>query len=318
MLDKFFSRIGFDPLKFVQMQPRDQRQTLMDLLGIDFSEFETERAKLLQDKSNAVTQMKSLDSQLDTSPRVPENTPDEEISSGDLIQQIQNATAQTAKKEQMIHAILLNNKTIEEKRERIESLQRQLQELYDIQEDLEKKVTSINPEPLEPLHEQLKNIEETNRQVRQKQQVISISERLLQVERIIESLNENIKSIDQDKRDALESAKFPVKGLTFDESGVLFQGVPLKQASSAEQIRVSLAIGIAMNPSLKFLIIRDGSLLDSRSRELIANMAAKHNMQVFIEAVDESGYMGFVIDDGMVRAPVETIAPVEPGQQVLA
>ena len=43
---------------------------------------------------------------------------------------------------------------------------------------------------------------------------------------------------------------------------ITYNGVPLSEASTAEQIRVSTAIGMADKPELRFLLIRDGSLLD--------------------------------------------------------
>ena len=312
MLDQFFRRIGFDPLEFIRMQPRDQRQTLMDLLGIDFSQYDLEKSDLLREKLSTQNQLTGLQQQLMDMPDVPEVVPDQEISAGDLIQKIQDAKTIAMDLDHKQEELYRKNMRMGEIVNQIESLQTELQTLEREHSCLFNLVGTIQVPDIDSLQEQLTNIETINKQVRQKQQAFSIRERLQQAEKTVEDLSESIKDIDQDKRDALESAKFPVKGLTFDESGVLFQGVSLKQASSAEQIRVSLAIGIAMNPALKFMIIRDGSLLDTKSRELVADMAAKHDMQVFIEAVDESGKMGFVIEDGTVRVPVES------GQQVLA
>ena len=50
-------------------------------------------------------------------------------------------------------------------------------------------------------------------------------------------LTEQINALDQRKTNALAGATFPVDGLGFDADGVTYQGVPLAQASSAEQIR---------------------------------------------------------------------------------
>lgn len=312
MLDKFFNRIGFDPLEFTRMQPRDQRTTLMDLLRIDFSELDHSRAELLKQKNIADSTITSLNQQLTEIPEVPEDIPDEEVSAIDLMKQIQ--AAQTA-------VMIADHKFEELSRttNRLNDVIAQIESLKDEQKTLEEHQIAINNEiagiivpDLAPLQEQLSNIETINKQVRIRQQRSGIIERLHLVQNSLEDLSSNISCIDQDKKDALESAKFPISGLSFDESGVMYQGIPLKQASSAEQIRVSLAVGIAMNPSLKFLIIRDGSLLDSKGRKLIADMAAEHDIQVFIEAVDESGKVGFVISDGMVQESITK------GQQVIA
>ena len=97
-------------------------------------------------------------------------------------------------------------------------------------------------------------------------------------------------------------AEFPVDGLGFDESGVTYQGVPFKQASSAEQLRVSLAMAIALNPKLRVIRIADGSLLDSDNLALIEAAAKESDYQVWIEMVGDGNGRGIVIEDGEVKA----------------
>jgi hypothetical protein len=109
------------------------------------------------------------------------------------------------------------------------------------------------------------------------------------------------------------TAWFPVEGLGFNADGVTYQGRPFAQASSAEQLRVSVAPGMALNPSLRVMRIQDGSLLDSESLRLLTELATQHAMQCWIEVVDETGAVGVYIEDGTVAAvngvPVtETVA----------
>lgn len=113
-------------------------------------------------------------------------------------------------------------------------------------------------------------------------------------------LTEQIAAIDADKAAQLEAAKFPVAGLGFGDGLVTFNGLPLEQASSAEQLRVSLAMALAQNPKLKVVQIRDGSLLDRKSMEHIARMAIESGCQVFVERVGTVGPGGVVIVDGRV------------------
>ena len=89
-------------------------------------------------------------------------------------------------------------------------------------------------------------------------------------------------------------------GLGFDEDGVTYQGVPFSQASAAEQIRVSLAMAMALNPKLRVIRILDGSLLDADNLALIAEMATVSDYQVWIERVGDGDGIGVVIDDGAV------------------
>jgi hypothetical protein len=93
----------------------------------------------------------------------------------------------------------------------------------------------------------------------------------------------------------------PVEGLAFGDGDVLWRGIPLDQASTAEQIRVSLAVGMAMNPGLRVILIRQGSLLDDASVEIVRSWAEENDFQVWMERVDTSGKIGIVMEAGRAR-----------------
>ena len=46
--------------------------------------------------------------------------------------------------------------------------------------------------------------------------------------------------------------------------------------------------------------VTDGSLLDTASRDALADLARAYGAQVWIELVDETGQVGVVIEDGTV------------------
>lgn len=117
-----------------------------------------------------------------------------------------------------------------------------------------------------------------------------------------EELTAELESIKDKKRQMLAEANYPIPGLAVSEDGtVLFDGVPLSQASRAQQIRTSVAIGIAMNPKLKVLLIRDGSLLDEDNLKLVADMATEHDAQIWIERVGDKDESAIIIEDGHIR-----------------
>ena len=114
--------------------------------------------------------------------------------------------------------------------------------------------------------------------------------------------NATIAALDKSKLDAIKGAKFPVDGLGFDDNGVTYNGVPFSQAGSAVRLRTSVAMAMAMNPELRVIMIRDGSLLDSKNMAIIEEMAKEHDFDIWIEKVNESGKIGIVIEDGSVVA----------------
>jgi len=60
---------------------------------------------------------------------------------------------------------------------------------------------------------------------------------------------------------------------------------------------------MAASPTLRLIRIRDGSLLDDDAMKLLSKMAEKDGYQIWIERVDTSGKVGFIIEDGSVKEP---------------
>lgn len=102
----------------------------------------------------------------------------------------------------------------------------------------------------------------------------------------------------------LAKATLPVEGLGFDFEipCVTYNGLPLQQASSSEQLKVGTAIAMAQNPELRVIRVSDGNCLDKASFAMLAEMAAANEFQLWIEKVDETGDIGFYIEAGKVVA----------------
>ena len=64
-------------------------------------------------------------------------------------------------------------------------------------------------------------------------------------------------------------------------------------------------MAMAMNPTLRIIRVRDGSLLDEDAMKLLAEMAAKNDSQIWIERVDSSGRVGVVLEDGRIKPTIE-------------
>lgn len=117
------------------------------------------------------------------------------------------------------------------------------------------------------------------------------------------------------KEAAIKAAKMPIVGLTFGDDMILLNGLPFDQASDAEQLRASIAIAMAQAPKLRVIRVRDGSLLDDDGIKLLAALADEADCQVWLERVDSTGSVGFVLEDGHLKdaPPPEKEAP-KPGK----
>jgi hypothetical protein len=110
-------------------------------------------------------------------------------------------------------------------------------------------------------------------------------------EQASDELTKRLSNIETEKKDLFSKAKMPVKGLSFDENMVTYNGLPLSedQIPTSQLIGIGLKIGMALNPNLRLLVIKDGSLLDNKTMEFILNMCDKHDYQLLIELVKHDG-----------------------------
>lgn len=115
------------------------------------------------------------------------------------------------------------------------------------------------------------------------------------------------------KTELIQAAGLPVAGLGFDNGEVTYNGIPLSQASTREQIEVSCGICAAENPSIGILTVDIGfAELDRSGQEALLNFAKEKDLQIWCTKVSEEPEAdGFHIYEGSLVA-VDGV-PVEEG-----
>lgn len=294
ILDKLYGDLAFDPLEFVRMEQKEQRDLLMRLVGLDESlaTLDAERKGKFSERTEANGAKKRLKAQLDDYADVPEERP-EGIDVRALNEQRQAIEASQKASEEA-------SETVAEAEGLLLIAQVALREAQALVDDrtaeleLAREAASEVPEFTD---EDAAAIESINEQINQAdgvaQQIMLFDTKAQrQAEYEIEhtrweSLDTEIKQIDEQKVALVQGADMPVEGLGFDEDGVTYNGQPFVQASSAEQLKVGLAVAMALNPTLRVIRITDGSLLDTENMDIIRTMAAGGDYQVWIEQVEE-------------------------------
>jgi uncharacterized protein YecT (DUF1311 family) len=169
------------------------------------------------------------------------------------------------------------------------------------------------------LRTQLAGVQEHNRKVDANARRDALAKELADQEAQALILTTGIDRVDAAKAQRLADAKFPVDGLSVTDTGVTWQGLPFEQASTAIRTRVSAAIGFALNPKLKILLVRNGNDLDGKNLQLLADIAKEHGGQVWIERIaGGNGLQTVVIEDGAVQgaAPPVVTATADEGEPV--
>lgn len=307
MLDALVGKLTFDPLAFSRMEPKKQAEIVRNLVGLDFSEADKQRKADFEERTELNREIKTLRLTRDGITLI-DHVPAEEVVVATLLDEL----AKTRKHNDQASERHQDVKKIEGRLAQAETyiadLKTKLEQAITLQGQLQAQHTSESAElvnwPLideTPTLAAISGAQETNRMVAENKRFATLTASIEEQEAKAQTLTDEITAIDKYKADSLAAAKFPVDGLSFTEEGVLLNGLPFDQASDAEKIRVSISMGFAMNPDLKVILIRDGSLLDEDSLRSVAEMARAQGGQVWIERVGKGDECSVIIEDGQVE-----------------
>jgi len=302
LLDELAGSLTFDPLHFQRLSEttagrRQQATIVRDLVGLDFTDHDNKRQALYDSRTDTNRELKRAETQLETMPFFPQ-APAEPIKVTEVAAELQKAAQHNDEVLRLNKALGNLETTIETIKKNIEQQQAELERLIAEKMTLGSKIKSFKQVDTEKLNKQLEEAQVTNDRIAKNKQRREVNKQVSELQKQSESLTEAIEELDQEKQQKLSETELPIEGLTFSEDGVLFNNVPFHNCSSAEQLKLSVAMGIKMNPKLRIMLIRDGSLLDDESLETLRQMAAKSGHQVWLERVGIGEECMVVIDEG--------------------
>lgn len=302
LLDGLIGAYTFDPLAFCRQDAKTQGATLRRLVGLDTTALDVERRKLYDERTEANRAAKQLKAQIDAAPWHAEI--------GTELVDVSALSAELTQAHEHNRRVVEAARTADQLADLVDRLREQLRDAEARLKAANKAVLDAGEETdTESMARELAEVAETNRKVEQNRQRERLWAQHEAAEARAGELDRRIDAIDEQKADLLAAAAFPLDELSIGDDGeITYQGIPLAQASSAEQLRVSLAIAMALNPKLRVIRITDGSLLDSSSFAMIEALAKDQDYQVWVEVVDESGDVGIVIEDGRVKGAAEVAA----------
>lgn len=302
----------FDPVAFLNLDEKKQRDALLSKVDLpfDIDEVAREKAGAEQRRLEAGRDVKRLEGALASLPKPAPGTPAEEVSSQDILDEIEAARSFEADGAMLRANIAAADAETKARADRVADLEAQLererQRLAQAEDDrvaiaAELKHWEETPErpDAEKLRAQLAAVEETNAAVRTAREHARVAAELAGARAAHDAAQAGIDAVEAKKAAGLAAATFPVEGLSVDETGVTFDGIPFGQVNSAMRRRIAFAVATAGNPDLRLVIVKDGDLLDSDSLAAIQSLAEERDYTVLIERDrDESRQIGFVIEDG--------------------
>lgn len=325
MLDALVGKLAFDPLAFARAKEKEQAETLRRIVGLDTSKVDQERAATFAKRTETNRELERQRGLLAMMKEPPPDTPDNEPDPAELVRQRDALQRRNAARQEVIvapsrasAARVQAEQRRDAAREDIDRLANALElaknELGRRETDLQRAQAAYDDavvasqkavaelEDSGDLDTRIASCQATSAAVRLKQARAQAMAVIDVVKASADALTATIESCDETRRKMIAELQFPVPGLAFadDGGGVKLNGLPFSQASSAEQLRASVAIGMALNPKLRVMIVRDGSLLDDNGLKLLGELAAAADAQVWVERVGRGQEVAFLIEDGHI------------------
>lgn len=307
LLDKIVGNISFDPLDFMNNDKKKQREIFLNLIGVDTTSLDKEEKDLREERLLVGRQKDQLVARYKEMPEWKDVKGEEEISILSISKQLQDAI----KTNSDIDTFIQDNEKIKSDAmadvERIKDLEKELADLrlkvnnakIVYQSNKEKIATMVKIDTT-PIEDSMATLETTNSHIRDNKEKARVK---LESDAAVDNYEGLTKRIDETiskRKKLLEKAPIPVPGLSFNDGELLYNDIPLDQASDGEKLMISLSISMALNPTLKVLRIKDGSLLDAKNRSIISKVVKDKGFQLWYESVGSDSKVGIVIEEGNI------------------
>jgi DNA repair exonuclease SbcCD ATPase subunit len=313
-LDTIVGKVSFDPLDFLNNEKAKQRDILLGLLGVDVDGLDQKEKTLREDRTIVGREVKRLEGVVKTLKWHPDLKDEVEVSVAEFTGRLQEAMQHNATIEHERNYMKGIRERAEGAQKRIEELKKEIAELEEgiatakgVYKETKARVDAMEEINIPSLQVEIAGAEGKNAGIRENLAYMKAKKDLDGENKKYEGFTKQIADIEKDRKNLLDGAPMPVEGLTFDATGLFYNGVPLEQASDGEKLMVSLGISMALNPTMRVLRIKDGSLLDEKNRAIIRSMLKERKnddgegWQLWIESVGTDGKVGILIEEGEVK-----------------
>lgn len=329
VLDKLVSTLAFDPLAFVLADKKAQFKQLQTLLGIDTESLDNERKTEFERRTQKNRDIKALAAVIDSLPcegparvevseLLDELSRAEQINAGiaDLDREAMEADNQLVK---AVEEVTQGIAKIHEQEKRLDALIEELKAAKEKSDAAKanfltasERLSRAERVEIAPIKERIAAAEDTNSAAAKIEDRKRKQSELTVLENESAMMTAHLQELDHRRATLLSDCPMPVPGIGFEADGVTLNDLPLDQASAAEQLKLGLAVACAMNPNLRVMLIRNGSLLDDDAMTMVSRMAEEHGAQVWIERVGNDGKCTVVIEDGEIAPQAGEGPPEEP------
>jgi chromosome segregation ATPase len=298
------TKLLFDPMQFMTLDPMKQREMLLKALDVDIDGINQRYNTLYDERTieNRILKEKTSQAQayIAVEPAEHVNISGLSVESSNLMTERTNIKNQKNALENLI-------KDAEETQKEINSLLKQLEKQKKEIEimkalPLDQKEKEID-DRMQTITQSIANAEATNKQARDYEEKVKLQTAIEVQEKKIAKINESMENCQKEKTAAFAGKVMPIEGLEILDNGISLNGN--KHLSTSQAIKVSMAIAMALNSQFRVILIRRGESLDDESMKIIEDIAKANDFQVWIEIVssqpDDSDNSAFHIVEGEIQ-----------------
>ena len=303
-LDTLIGSLSFDPEEFTRLKPKEQADALRIAVGLDTSDLDQAYKMAFAQRTEANRAKDNAEKLYKACPVVG-GSPREKQSAAGLIAERDKLNAEIRTAESARELLEETQECIVSQHEKIAGLESQLMQarnyLAKLQQDEQQQTESVNhrnadtadhQSKVDAIDKALENLDLANSEADAHNR--SLDDRKAKEEAYRATLKRStdldteVKRILAEKESRIAAAKFPVPGLAIEEDVVMVNNVPFSDLNTAERIKVSCLIAMSQNPELKVIFVREGALISRANLAVLADLAEKHEMQIFMEVFSET------------------------------
>lgn len=269
------SSLAANPHKIMDMGPQEQTAALLRAAvmpkGFDLSATDVARAAAHEAREDARKDVTRLGQEVGIRPREVARVDTKKTLS--LLQEMTSDKA-TAEASESSRAAQLRNmdQEIADTRARLAALEKDREVVRDIRQELVDWIAeNVHPEKIVELQTQLERAEETNLEAQEYETWVEKNEKLETAKAVFHAKDQEVKALEEQKRDALSKVKWPINGLSIDNGEISYRGTPLSQCGTSERILVCGALAANEIEKSRLRVVRlDG--IESMSSEDFATL----------------------------------------------
>lgn len=289
LLDRILGPISMEPWAFISGTAKSRRDLILASAGVEeeLGDLEVRDKDAREERRLAKRSLKETEAQLKDAPPLMPGTPDEPVDTSEL----KGVLREAHQIQQNLERADQKLRTLEEEEKRLIA---RLDEIARESKKIDGWIAEQGGPVVEDAQKNLDEAEEINRLVAESAGTrMLMDQKKTQGDRV-SMLEARVGKIEGERKALLGriAEALPVEGLAVDDNEVLVNEIPFPQLSTAQRLKVAVALATKEDPELRVVRITDGSVLDKSSREYLDAVARDEGLQIWVEDVRETGTVG--------------------------